>query len=548
MIKNEIEKIIKENLPENAKISEIKIEKPGNDIYGDYSSNVALQLARILKKNPQKIAENIKNKIENNKKSAEFFEKITIQNGFVNFFVSKKIIYKELEKILNKKFCGFPKQKNKINLEFISVNPTGKPHIGNGRGAFWGDVLGNIFKKLGYKIEKEFFINDSKNSNQIKELGKTAMGEGTSYLTDYLKNKIKENSKKIEAISKKSKNKENIFGSPRFAHFDSESKRTDEAGEVGHFLGSEIQKDNQNFIEKKLKIKFDNWASEQKILEKNKKQADKIFKDLEKRKLVYKKDGAIWLKTSEFGEEKDWVIIRQDKLPAYLFSDLIYHFDKIKRKFNLIIDVWGADHQAHVKKMEAVMKILEYKGDFKVFITQMVSLRGGEKLSKRKGNIIELEQLVDLVGLDVARYFYLTKSLDTQMEFDLDLAREQSQKNPVFYIQYSYARISSILKSSKEKIKSLKFDLLVANEETKLIKHLLRFPEVLEEVSKDYQVHKLVSYTFDLASLFHKFYQECRVLSDDKNLTQARLALISSVKIILGECLDLLGISKPEKM
>ena len=548
MLRKEILKIIEASLPMGAKIGEIKIEKPGNDIYGDYSSNVALQLARILKKNPQEIAETVKKEIEKNKKTIGVFEKITAEKGFLNFFISKNKIYKELEKIINKKPVGFSKQKKKINLEFISANPTGKLHIGNGRGAFWGDVMGNIFKKLGHKIEKEFFINDSKNSNQIKELGKTAMGEGTSYLTDYLKNKIKENSKKIATISKKAKNKEKVFGSPRSARLNSESKRTDEAGEVGHFLGNEIQKDNQNFIEKKLKIKFNNWISEQKILEKNKKQADKIFKDLEKRELVYKKDDAFWLKTSEFGEQKDWVVIRQDKLPAYLFSDLIYHFDKIKRKFNLIIDVWGADHQAHVKKMEAVMKILGFKGDFKVFITQMVRLKSGEKLSKRKGNIIELEELVDLVGLDVARYFYLTKSLDTQMEFDLDLAQEQSQKNPVFYIQYANARISSILRANKNKIKSPKFDLLKKEEEIKLIKHLLRFPEVLEEISKDYQVHKLVSYTFDLASLFHKFYQECRVLSDDKNLTQARLALISSVKIILGECLDLLGISKQEKM
>lgn len=539
MIKNEIQKIIKENLPETAKISEIKIEKPGNDIYGDYSSNIALQLAGILKKTPQEIAENIKKEIEKDKKFVGFFEKITVQNNFLNFFISKKIIYKELEKIINKKFCVFPKQKKKINLEFISANPTGKLHIGNGRGAFWGDVMGNIFKKLGYKVEKEFFINDSKNSNQIKEIGKTAMGEGASYLNDYLKGKIKEISKKIAAISKKSKNKENVFGSPRFAG---------EAGEVGHLLGSEVQKDNEKFIKNKLKIKFDNWVSEQAILEKNKKQADKIFKDLEKRKLVYEKDGAVWLKTSEFGEKKDWVVIRQDKLPAYLFSDLIYHLDKIKRKFNFIIDVWGADHQAHVNKMTAVMKILKYKGDFKVFITQMVKLRGGEKLSKRKGNIIELEELVDLVGLDVARYFYLTKSLDTQMEFDLDLAREQSQKNPVFYIQYAYARINSILKSAKEKIKSPKFDLLVENEEMKLIKQLLRFPEILEEVGNDYQINKLISYTYDLASLFHKFYQECRVLGEDKNLTDARLALISGTKNILAESLDLLGISKPEKM
>lgn len=532
MIRNEIIKVIKKAVPTFIKVGDIKIEQPGLETNGEYSSNIAFQLAEVLKDNPQKIASNLKFQIEKNTKFNEIFEKVEVKNGFLNFFISNKQLSKALNKILKNKFYKFSKSKNKINLEFISANPTGKLHIGNGRGAFYGDVLGNIFKKLGYQVEKEFFINDAKNSTQIKELGKTAIGEGDSYLGDYLKEIIKENSKKIKQRNGKLKDSENIYG------------------EIGHFLGREIQKDTQNFIEKKLKIKFDKWTSEQKIIENYKKEIPKIFKDLEKRNLIYKKDGAMWLKTSEFGEDRDWVIIRKDGFPSYLFSDLIYHYDKLKRKIDFIIDVWGADHQAHVKKMTAVMKILQYKGDFKIFITQMINLKGGEKLSKRMGNIIELEELVDLIGLDVVRYFYLTKSLDTQMEFDLNLAQEQSQKNPVFYIQYAYARINSILKSTKSPLKfSLsKLDLLKQKEETKLIKHLLRFSEVLEEVGKDYQVHKLTTYTFDLAGLFHKFYQECHVLTDDKDLTEARLALITAVKIVLGECLDLLGISKPEKM
>jgi len=532
MIRNEIIKIIKKAAPVSIKEEDIKIEQPGLEINGEYSSNIAFQLVGALKTSPQEIADNLKLEIEKNPEFKKFFEKVEVKNGFLNFFLCQKMLSKTIDEILKNKFCKFPKSKNKINLEFISANPTGKLHIGNGRGAFYGDVLGNIFKKLGYQVEKEFYINDSENSNQIKELGKTAVGEGSSYLTGYLKEKIKENSKEIKKIAENIKDSENPYGG------------------VGHFLGSEVQKDTQNFIEKKLKIKFDRWTSENNILKKYKSKTSKIIKDLEKRNLIYEKDGAMWLKTSEFGEDRDWVIIRQDGFPAYLFSDLIYHYDKMQRNIDFIVDVLGADHQAHEKKMEATMKILNYQGNFKVFITQMVNLQGGKKLSKRMGNTIELEELVDLVGLDVARYFYLVKSLNTQMEFDLDLAKEQSQKNPVFYIQYAYARISSILKSTKVPLKfSLsKFDLLKNKEETKLIKYLLRFPEILEDIGMDYQVHKLITYTFNLASLSHRFYQECHVLTDDKDLTEARLALITAVKIVLGESLDLLGISKPEKM
>jgi arginyl-tRNA synthetase len=524
MLRNQIFQIVKKVSP--VKKIRFKVERPEIEDYGDYSCNIAFQLSREIRKSPKEIAEELKEKIKKIPQSKSSFKEIKVVNGFLNFYLSDKVLQQEIKKILSGDLAKFPKKKRKVNLEFISANPTGPLHIGNGRGAFWGDVLGNIFKKAGYQTDKEYYINDAKNSAQIKELGKTVLDQGTSYLTPYLKQKIEENKKRI--------------------------KKNWSFEEAGYFFAQLILRDIKEFVEKELKIKFDNWVSEEKILKKYQKETNKILNSLERKKLIYRKEGALWLKTSLFGDLQDWVLVRKDGTPTYLFSDLIYHYDKIKRGYDIIINIWGADHQAHVKKMEAVMKILGFKGEFKVLISQMVTLKNGKRLSKRRGEFVTLEELLKTVGLDVMRYFYLTKSLDASMSFDLELAKEQSQKNPVFYIQYAYARINSIMIKSKanpgDKILNSKLELLNHPSELKLIKQLIRFPEIIEDITEDYQVHRLTRYTFDLAVAFHKFYQDCRVLSPEKDLLKARLALVLATKIILGECLDLLGISKPRKM
>ena len=536
MLKEKIQKILKtalEDLKKEGvltfdKLESVEVEYPREKEHGDYATNIALIFAKKTGQDPVKIANLIVNQI-NKKTTKKLFEKIEIkQPGFINFFISQEYLQKLLIEII-KKDQDFGRLKVgrgvKTNIEFISANPTGELHIGNGRGAFFGDVLANVLEFAGFKVEREYYINNARCNTQIQILGKTALGKSKAYLTDYLRQKIKKLQKKL--------------------------KKADDEKEAGYLLANEVQKDIKKFIEKELKIKFDNWIEEENFFQKS--EIKKTFKWLERKGLVYQKDGAFWIKTSRVGDKKDWVIIRENGQPTYLMSDIVYHKDKAKRGFKKIINIWGADHQAHVLKMKAVMKILGFKGDFDILISQIVTLKSGKKFSKRKGEIITLKELIDEVGLDVARFFYLQKALDTHMEFDLGLAKEQSEKNPVYYIQYAHARICSILrrcriKNSKLKIEPQNLKLLTHSRELELIKKLIIFPDIVEEITKSYQVHRLTHYATQLAGAFHQFYQECRVLTQEEEVTKARLALVMATQIVLRNLLKLLGISLPTKM
>ena len=488
---------------------EVEVRRPLAKDYGDYATNVAM----VIKKNPKEIAKQIKSTI---------LERAEVRNGFINFFLSEEYLQKQVREILkkDKEFGKLNIGKNKkTNIEFISANPTGELHIGNGRGAFFGDVLANILERAGYKVFREYYINDAKNSTQIQELGRTALGEGKSYLTPYLKHVIQ----RLTPYSKKIK---------------SES-------EAGYILGQNILGDIRSFIEKKLKIKFDLWVSEQNLYRQGR--VKKVYDFLKNKNLVYKKDDALWLDLSEF-KQKDEVLIRRNGQSTYFLTDIAYHDYKIQRGFKKIINIWGADHQGHVVKIKAAAKMLGYRGDLDILISQVVRLKRG-KISKRKGEIITLEDLIDEVGLDVVRFLYLTKSLDTQMEFDLGLAKKQSEKNPVYYVQYAHARICSILR----KVPNLRFQnsnlkLLVHPSELNLIKQLIRLPEIIEETTKDYQAQRLPQYSIELATAFHQFYRDCKVLVKDKTLSGTRLVLVSATKIVLKNTLALMGISAPEKM
>jgi len=538
MFRQKIIKLIEKTIKESQKkkifpifeIEKIFVEKPRESLNGDYASNIALILAKKIKKNPMLIGEEIAaflKKIDNNKKRKKLFEKIEVAKpGFINFFLSKEKIQNELKEVLKKRedFGQLNIGKNKkTNLEFISVNPTGELHIGHGRGAFWGDCLAKVLKKAGYQVLREYYVNDAKVSLQIQELGKTALGRGQNYLTPFVKNLILE----LEPSLKKIKSE----------------------AEAGFFLAQNILQNIRKFVEGKLKIKFDFWISEQNLYKEGK--INQVYKILQSKNLVYKKEDAFWLNLSSFNQ-KDEVLIRKNGQPTYFLSDIAYHQYKMERGFKKIITIWGADHQGHVPRMKAIMKILGFKGEFDILISQIVNLKG-EKISKRKGNIISLEWLINEVGLDVARFFYLMRSLNSQMDFDLKLAKEQSEKNPVFYVQYAHARICSILK--KCKIKSAKPKTTIQNlkllnhpSELSLIKQLIRFPEIIEETAQDYQVQRIPQYALDVASAFHQFYQECQVINNDKKLTQARLSLILATKIVLKEVLYLMGVSAPEKM
>ena len=536
-ISNSLKQIVEESVP-------IEIFIPENEKFGHYSTNLALRLAKSQGKNPMEIANGINEKLRI--KNSELFSKTEVAApGFINFWLSEKILQDELKEILkNKENYGSLNlgENKKVSIEFISANPTGQLTIGNGRGGFLGDVLARILEFGGYKVSREYYINNAKTSTQIKELGKTVLGQGQSYLTEDLKSKILKFKNKIKNLKNK--------------------KIGNSEGETGYLLANEIQKENQKFIVKDLKIKFDRWFNEEDLYQSG--AVKKLLEDLKKKKLVYEKEGALWFKTKNFGDSEDRVLVRTPRLagqagePTYFLPDLAYHLNKIKiRKFDEAIDIWGADHHGYLPRLKAGLKALGISEDkLKAIITQLVRLKkGGEevKMSKRTGEFITLKDLVEEAGLDAVRFFFLMSSPDTHMDFDLDLAKEQSLKNPVYYVQYAYARICSILKKLKVKNEKLKvpvknLKLLNHQSEIGLIKQLIKFPEIIEDVAKDYQVQKLPRYAQELAQVFHQFYGDCRVLTEDKKLSGARLNLISSTKIVLKNVLDVMGISAPEKM
>jgi arginyl-tRNA synthetase len=538
LIQKAIKELQKEKIFPEFEIPEIKVEHPEEKTHGDYSTNVAMVICRsgltlrskrkdAEKLTPIEVAEILVTKLKGYKESYDLFEKIeAVSPGFINFFLSKEFLQKQVGEILNagEKFGQLKIGKNiKTNVEFISANPTGQLHIGNGRGAFWGDCLANVLEKAGFKVTREYYINEAKTNTQIKLLGQTALGKGTTYLNEYLKSKIEKIKDKLNKIK--------------------------DEGEAGYLLAKEIQKDIKEFIEKKLKIKFDQWFPDTKLYQESK--IEKIFNWLKEKNYLYQKEGAWWIKTSKFGDSQDWVIIRSKEEggePTYFLCDIAYHKDKIDRGFKKITDIWGADHQGHVRKMKAAMKMIGFKGDLDLLITQIVRVKG-LKISKRKGEIIPLEDLLNEVGLDVARFFYSQKSLDTQMEFDLKLAKEQSEKNPVFYIQYAHTRICGILRKAKSyKPEAESYKLLNHPSELELIKQLIKFPEIIEDCAKDYQLQRIPQYALDLATSFHQFYRDCKVLTENGSLQKARLALILATKIVLKNTLDLMGISAPERM
>lgn len=526
-IKNLMGKAIKELQKKGVfsgfQISETSVELPEQEIYGDYSSNVALRIAKLAKKSPVEIAELIKSEIQ--KSTNKIFEKIEVKDpGFINFFISKRYLQKQIQEILKQKekFGNLKIGKNeKVNVEFISANPTGPLTLGNGRGGFYGDVLANILNKAGFKAKREYYINNT--GEQIRKLGHSVIGDSeTVYKGDYI-NDLK---KKIKPIGKKPE-------------------------KVGEMAAKIILEKMIKPSIKKMGIKFDFWFSE-KSLYKNK-EIDKILNHLKKRRLVYEKEGALWFASAQFGDDKDRVLVKADGENTYITSDAAYLKNKFGRNFDKLIYVWGADHYGYVARVKAMAQALGFKREkVKMIIMQLVRLleKGQEvRMSKRKGIYVTLDELIDEVGLDVARFFFLEKAANTHLDFDLSLAKEKSSKNPVYYIQYAHARICSILKKIKNQKFSIKnLELLQHVSEANLIKHLIRLPEIIEDAVNDYQVQRIPQYATDLAVAFHQFYRDCRVISEDKKLTETRLSLIMATKIVLKNTLDLMGISAPQKM
>jgi len=510
----------KENIFPVFVMPELVVDIPKEEKFGDYSTNVAMTLVKIIGKKPLEIAEEIKNKLV-----SDNFEKIdVVAPGYVNFYLAEKYLQDKVAEIKGKK-NDFGKSEigkgKKIHLDFVSANPTGPVHLGNGRGGPFGDALANILKKSGYAAWREYYVNDY--GNQIKVLGHSILkDEEAQYSGTY-----------IDELGKRIKTTDPFVVGQ----------------EAAKIIVAEIIKPAME----KVGIYFDNYFSEKTLHESG--EFDKVYQDLIEKDLIYEKDGAFWFRAEKFGDEKDRVVRKTSGEVTYFGGDIAYHKNKFERGFDKVIDIWGADHHGDVKRVLGAIEALGYGGKADIILTQFVRVmqnREEVKMSKRKGTYVCIDDLVDEVGKDAVRFFFLMYSNDTHMTFDLDLAKERSEKNPVFYVQYAHARICSILRKAEEqKINFIGDDLskLTHEKELSLIKELNKFPEMVEEISRTYEVHKLPYYAIKLADKLHSYYNECKVINnDDLALTKARLSLITAVRITLAETLKLIGVDAPEKM
>jgi len=508
LIKDEIAKIV----PEGTSFS---VEIPEISEHGDYASNVAMVLAKKEGKNPREVAEELKNKVAPRLCSGRFspLEKIEIAGpGFLNFFISQSGAIEYFKNILkNSKIKNWVKIENpqKINLEFVSANPTGPLTMANGRGGFYGDVLANVLSEVGHSVVKEYYINDA--GNQIKLLGES-----------------------ISASEGKIPEKEEYYKGEYIKELKGKS-----AEEAVRFLLGKIKKSLEN-----AGIKFDVWFSEEENLHK-KNELEKTLYILKQKEALEERDGALWL--------ADHVLIKTDKTPTYFLADLSYHYDKfIKRGFDLAINIWGADHHGYIERMKRGVEALGVNPErLKIIMMQLVKLvSGGQevKMSKRAGEFVTMDELLEMVGLDAARWFFLERTPNTQMDFDLDLAKERSKKNPVYYVQYAHARACSVGRTHRFWFSRADLTLLKEREEFNLIKKILQFYEVIEDTSNDYYVHRLTNYVYGLAQTYTSFYENHRIILEDKKLSHARMKLNETAKIIIKKSLNLLGIDAPEKM
>ncbi len=531
----EIKKSIKSkyNISDDTKIS---IEKPKNKEHGDISTNIALILAKKVKKNPIEICEKLKDELN----TSSLFDSIDIAKpGFINFKLSVSSLTDSLKNIV-KLENNYGKNKSgknkKVLVEFVSANPTGPLTVGHGRGAIIGDVISNILKWNGYKVDREYYYNNA--GRQMRILGESL--KSRYYESLNLEYNFPEDGYKGEYIN-------DIASSLIEKYDDSLLNKSDDffKDTAEEFIFSDIKT-----TLKKIGLKFDNYFNENELYE-NKKIYDVIDK-LNDKKLIYKKDNATWFKATKIGMEMDRVLIKSTGEPTYRLPDIAYHETKFERGYDLCVDIFGADHMdAYPDVLAAIEQLGHNKNNIKVIIHQFISiLEDNEivKMSTRKGNFITLEKLIDDVGIDVVRYFFIMRSINSHLNFDLKLAKEKSEKNPIFYIQYAHARICTILDEVSFNEKP-DLSLLNDNKEIKLIYFIIEFEELILKLSKNLEPQLLTNYLFDLASQFHKYYATCRIIDNENNqLTQSRIFLIKSVKIILSNGLNILGISCPKRM
>lgn len=546
-MKKDIIKILKSALESKVgvQLPEIEIQIPKAEAFGDLSTPVAMGLAKQLRKAPRKVAEDIIGAIEDR----SIFEKIEIAGpGFLNFTFTAEYLHSQLKRLLAgdrsllREDVGLGR---KALVEFVSANPTGPLHIGHARGAAVGNALCNLLEETGFKVEREYYINDA--GRQVKLLGMSVyaryqqlFGYDVAFPEDGYRGQYIDD----EAAVLKGE----IADKFRGVSFElCEKEITLWAYER---MLSLIRKDIESFHIKA----FTNWVSERVIHEKG--EVTGAIQALREKDYMYEKDGALWFRSTEFGDDKDRVVVKNDGEYTYFASDIAYHKDKLDRGFDIIVDIWGADHHGYIPRIESVMRAFGYDSSrFRVILVQMVNLlKHGEpfQMSKRAGNFVTLSEVVDLVGADTTKFIFLTRKADSHLDFDIDVVTATSAENPVFYVQYANARINSILANAREKgidVEANNMETSLLNkEEITLIKKLLVYPMVLEGAARTFEPHRITFYLQELAGMFHPYYHRYKVITEDEPTTGSRLALCKAIKIVLSDALSILGVTAPEKM
>lgn len=539
-LQEELQKTIQELWPDIV-VPAIDIAVPPRPEFGDYASSVPLQLAKLVGIPPREIADNIAKHFPS---LPEVYHVSVEGGGFVNFTLSQETILDEVRSMIKKGETYAqekPKKPLHINVEFISANPTGPLTLANGRGGFFGDVLAHVYAKRGHIVEREYYVNDS--GNQVNILAESVLRKHLSQNgipTDYPDYCYK--GAYIDELARELK-----IPNYNIAKHSLEDIRD----KIKDKIVQKILKDIKRVVDSKMGITFDTYFSEKSLYEKDG-PIDETLKAMHERNIVYEKDGALWLKTSEHGDEKDRVLKKSDGTLAYLLPDIAYQLDKLERRgFDKAVTVLGADHHGYLGRMYAAMDMFEHKGQLQLVIMQMIRLmRDGKevRMSKRAGMYVTIEELIDEVGLDATRYFFLMHTASSHMDFNLQLAKEKSEKNPVFYVQYAHARMCNILKVAKSEGKTFQRDASLSSHTRTLIVQLMRWPFILEETERGMSVHRIPQFAYDIAAAFHAWYTKERVVHDDGSVSQTLFDVVCASQVIFKDVLSVMGIGAPEKM
>ena len=526
---------------------EIQIERPGKLENGDFATSLPLRLARATRINPLQLAESLVQLIP----ACDEIERVVAAHpGFINFYLKDSWVQKQLEEVLragNDYGTGDLGQGQKMMVEYVSVNPTGPVHVGHARGAVLGSALANILSAAGYRVTQEYYVNDAGTQMQafygsvyaryLQSLGQEAAMPANGYAGEYIAD-LAEEIAESEGT--------------RFIGMD-EAQALREMGDIAREKMIDLIRDDLT----QIGVGFDNWFSERTLFDQG--DYDRALQVLKDKEFLSERENAVWFNSTQLGDDKDNVVIRSSGEPTYFASDIAYHYNKfVVREFQSVVDIWGADHQGHVPRMKSAVAALGIEPErLTVLISQMVTLKRGDEVvraSKRTGDFVTLRELTDEVGADACRYFFLARTPSTQMEFDLELAKQESSENPVYYVQYGHARIASILNSAREQNidwSAGDVSLLTHPSELSLIRTMLRLPELVEQMARALEPHQLPHYTMELATAFHWFYENCRVISsheEDAQMNLARLKLVESAQIVFRRSLELMGMSAPERM